>query len=491
MEKAYKIVTTCLAFFAAVSFLMACSDIEPVTEADGVTDTAQDTAADPCEGIDCGGNGRCAVVGGDTAVCMCDAGYHAEGLECVENVPGEECSGVDCSGHGTCVVVRNDPDYPFCACDEGYHNEGDTNCVADDSNEDPEFSIETVVDSDEPLEMAVCASLALDSSENPHIAYIENGSDGRLWYAYRTDSTWNYALVDDPPDMEASCPVGIALDSADNIHIGYNRGTSASTCASRPTYARSTGSDWDITVIDEAPNKHKSFQVLALDSSDNPHIVYTDYVSGYFDYDLNYASWTGSAWDIGEIDHHDLPCLTNARSLVLDSSDSAHITFRISGLGGYTVYCHWTGTSWDFTDLLEFINSDTTLALDSSGRPHMALYTQETSGQSFIYYTHWTGSTWESTEVEQHISAEYGTPVIALDSSGNPHIAYPFSMGGMKYALWTGSAWDISRAVDNDRTGRVYCLVLDSSNNPHILYVEQWDTLSTAVGHLKYLRLAE
>jgi len=132
MEKAYKIVTTCLFLFAAALCLLACSDIEPVTEADGITDTAADPAPDPCEGIDCGGNGRCAVVGGDTAVCMCDAGYHAEGLECVENVPGEECSGVTCSGHGTCVVVRNDPDYPFCACDEGYHNEGDTNCVPDE-----------------------------------------------------------------------------------------------------------------------------------------------------------------------------------------------------------------------------------------------------------------------------------------------------------------------------------------------------------------------
>jgi len=132
MEKACKIVTKCLLFFAAALCLLACSDIEPVTEADGITDTAADSVTDPCEGIDCGGNGRCLVAGGDTAVCMCDTGYHAEGLECIENVPGEECSGVDCSGHGTCVVVRDDPDYPVCICDEGYHNEGDTNCVPDE-----------------------------------------------------------------------------------------------------------------------------------------------------------------------------------------------------------------------------------------------------------------------------------------------------------------------------------------------------------------------
>jgi len=87
---------------------------------------------DPCENVDCSGHGTCAVTGGDTAVCLCDPGYHAEGVTCVENVAGEECAGVSCSGHGRCVVVGDDPAYPVCICDEGFHNEGDTTCAADE-----------------------------------------------------------------------------------------------------------------------------------------------------------------------------------------------------------------------------------------------------------------------------------------------------------------------------------------------------------------------
>ncbi len=37
-----------------------------------------------CEGVDCSGHGVCEVRNG-AAVCICDAGYHSEGLECVED----------------------------------------------------------------------------------------------------------------------------------------------------------------------------------------------------------------------------------------------------------------------------------------------------------------------------------------------------------------------------------------------------------------------
>lgn len=73
---------------------------------------------DPCSGVSCSGHGSCLVANGDTPVCICDSGYHPEGLDCVENNPDEPCTGVDCSGHGTCAVLPDDT--PTCICDEGY-----------------------------------------------------------------------------------------------------------------------------------------------------------------------------------------------------------------------------------------------------------------------------------------------------------------------------------------------------------------------------------
>ncbi len=104
--------------FAAVFVFNGCSEEKTVLH-----------ESDPCAGQNCSGHGTCAVVGGDTAVCICDPGYRSDGLSCVPFQPGNECEGIDCSGHGTCVVIQGDPDYPYCECDPGYRNVGGTNCV--------------------------------------------------------------------------------------------------------------------------------------------------------------------------------------------------------------------------------------------------------------------------------------------------------------------------------------------------------------------------
>jgi hypothetical protein len=89
---------------------------------------------DLCADVDCSGHGTCAVAGGDTAVCLCDAGYHAEGTTCVENVVGDECRGVDCNTGGVCAVSGG---APICVCGPGFQALGPTTCVPDEPPPDP------------------------------------------------------------------------------------------------------------------------------------------------------------------------------------------------------------------------------------------------------------------------------------------------------------------------------------------------------------------
>ena len=92
----------------------------------------------PCEGVTCSGRGTCSVRNGQ-AECICDEGYHPENLECVENPPSDSkdpedpCRGITCSGHGTCVDNAGNAE---CDCDGGYYADGLT-CVEDtaDSSE--------------------------------------------------------------------------------------------------------------------------------------------------------------------------------------------------------------------------------------------------------------------------------------------------------------------------------------------------------------------
>jgi hypothetical protein len=45
-------------------------------------------AGDPCAGVTCSSRGTCAVVGGTTAVCLCNPGYVANGLACLPQATG-------------------------------------------------------------------------------------------------------------------------------------------------------------------------------------------------------------------------------------------------------------------------------------------------------------------------------------------------------------------------------------------------------------------
>ena len=83
--------------------------------------------ADPCAGEDCSGHGTCQLQD-DAPACVCDLGFHAEGLACVHDELDPPCAGVDCSGHGRCVVLDG---AAACECDLGYIADG-LACLADD-----------------------------------------------------------------------------------------------------------------------------------------------------------------------------------------------------------------------------------------------------------------------------------------------------------------------------------------------------------------------
>ena len=73
---------------------------------------------DPCEGIRCSGHGTCEINAGDVS-CTCDDGYHAKGLDCLDDA--DPCSGQTCSGHGACALSEGSA---TCSCEEGYRADG-------------------------------------------------------------------------------------------------------------------------------------------------------------------------------------------------------------------------------------------------------------------------------------------------------------------------------------------------------------------------------
>lgn len=65
-------------------------------DAEPDSDPDEETPDDPCDSVTCSGHGSC-FTDGDEAICVCDDGYHAEGLECVCS---PRCEGRECGDDG-------------------------------------------------------------------------------------------------------------------------------------------------------------------------------------------------------------------------------------------------------------------------------------------------------------------------------------------------------------------------------------------------------
>lgn len=226
---------------------------------------------------------------------------------------------------------------------------------------------------------------------------------------------------------------------------------------------------------------------LALDSNNNPHVVYTG-ANGL----MYYASWDGSSWKIQSVIQGGTP-----NSLILDSNNVPHILYK--GSNGVTYYASWDGQNWNYQTVPSGYGYS--LALDSEGKPHVAYASQlpvsnyptgVTNDISMLNYASWDGSNWNIQTVDSPIS--YTDSIyLALDQQNNPHIMYGYdtyyppsgdSLLTVKFAGWSGSNWSIQTAISGlDYFGN---MALDSKGYPHFIYAVENPHSSTNNSTLGY-----
>ncbi|HAW50593.1 TPA: hypothetical protein DCX16_06565 [bacterium] len=131
--------------------------------------------------------------------------------------------------------------------------------------------------------------------------------------------------------------------------------------------------------------------------------------------------------------------------------------------------------NWQISTIpsLDDVGIHPSIAIDSSGRPHVS-YTNLTTGR--LMYSYWTGSSWTTSVVGTHGSCGYYTS-LALDNKNNGHISH-YDMT-KKRLLYTNvyhigtQSFGTSTVVDNGGAGRFSSLKLDLDGRPNIAYYDE------------------
>jgi hypothetical protein len=313
-------------------------------------------------------------------------------------------------------------------------------------------------------------SLALDTSGNPHISYYAN-SPADLEYAWRVGSggscgydmgshalngTWDCQAVDSTGDVGSYS--SLALDSSDLPHISYRDATNG-----RLKYARliSSPPGWQIDTLTSGG----FFTSMALDDGDTPHIGFVgDGGNGAW-----YAHKDGVVWDYEYVDAalH----AVYATSLALDSGGTPQISYwngktkqvryavRVSSGGNCGVGGNWNCETVASAEL----GGETALVIDGSDTPHLAY-----SGS--LNYAVKSAGSWAIEPIYPHVGLYSSLDMDGSGNRAISY--YDLTHRDLKYAGWNGSGWDIEWVASGLEAGRWSSIEIDAIGNPHVSYYE-------------------
>ena len=272
--------------------------------------------------------------------------------------------------------------------------------------------------------------MAIDSQDVPHVAY-QNLTGGVKTISYATlnvtatqisgNNVWVIETVDTNLGDTAGSWLSIDLDSQDRPHISYYSGDTKNSLR----YATKNSTGWSNHTIDTG-YRLGWFSALRIDSTDNPHIAYSELGGNA----LKYAMYDGSSWhteDVGAQVGGDKKGL----QLALSTADVPHLCYFDQNLLqlGHATY---SGSSWvkETNVLSDDLDLDTSLArgrycdieVDQYGDPHM---TFDYNLQKEIGYLKKNGTSWDGWNLSVlHENSFIGYTQLELDRSENPCFSY-------------------------------------------------------------------
>ena len=330
-----------------------------------------------------------------------------------------------------------------------------------------------------------CA-IAIDSAGRPHVSYMELDFEQGVWrlkYARWTGTEW--LREDIAPSHEGHRATSIALDSNDNPHIayrGFHDDPHRHLC-----YASKNGSVWNIQTVD--PGYYSAYSCdLAIDDSNRPHIIYNAFLA-VGNWHLKYAHWNGSQWVLESVGPTTGYTGTFA-AIALDLQGRPHVCCYDEE-NVRLMYARKIGGSWDVHSDLDSDGGYTAdIAVDDSGNPHICYAIGPDSpalGELRWIYSPNGGASWNAAESVDAVPGEYDgieSCSIAVDATDGVHISYRYLVFSpescsLKYATKLTTQWAVE--IVDSRALMDTTLALDAADMPHIAYyATDWRALRYA-----------
>ncbi len=340
-------------------------------------------------------------------------------------------------------------------------------------------------------------SLKVDRDGNPHVVFIQDdGSWNRTYYTYSTNggASFGTPFALDSGTYNTS-QVALELDSNDNLHFAFLAGN----IFYRKYIDGGTGFESEIQLDDDPALTSPGHLSMALGSSGNPHVTFTQYsaaTSRRVYYVRSYDGGSSFPSTSPEIVDSGNAYFSWGATIRIDSSDNPHFVFLQNDDASvkrlYHNYSIDGGASFEGAAIIDGTPGVEIAAylfkLDSSDNPHVAFRDNSVGGffmlgNSYYIKSSDGGSTFDAvipllSDVQLHTTV---TGQFTLDSSGNPYIAFADFDGVTDAEMFTyrstdgGSSLLGPTEIDPDSIVDLvklpYNMVTDLNDNPHLIYL--------------------
>jgi len=305
--------------------------------------------------------------------------------------------------------------------------------------------ITETVDNSFPLE----SDIAVDSRDYAHVTYTVY-SDGsydkslaRVKYAYYDGNSWVTDALN-----ESGFWSNIALDSQDNPHIAYFDGSGLQ-------YAFFNGFKWTKETVDRDSLNGLSIPSIALDSENQPHIAYSGGLT-VTPRPLKYATLKGLLWNIQTIDEEGY-----AASLIIASSNNIHISYRNATALKYA-YFDGASWNIEVVATNIGGGVQTSLAIDSESRPHIVYQSGTVINHAYFGYKSWNITAINEDKGYDpgpwgsggwYSSFAYYSPSLGVGSDNKLHVSYIAGKYGSELRYGVGTKQYLTNFEFNDDSG--------------------------------------